>query len=322
MTWPIEITVIGDLIADVWLTGHAHHLSREAPVPTIHVDTRQVRPGGAGNAAANLAAMGAHTRIVASVGPDSNGRALRAALLDEGVEIFVAPLLSTTHAKTRAVVDGQILARIDEVAPEPCRWPLVDLPRRGAVLIADYGLGMDRLVEELMPLRAGWDFLVVDSHTPEAWSALRPDVITPNWSEASALLPPLRSGDRRSHVLAQRQVLLESTNARMALVTLDRDGCVLLTNHDQACGWTTPVAERFTIGAGDSATAALTLALLEGSSIEIAVARAAAAARCAIRREGTTVVTASDVEAELHRPIDIRGPSLREAAPASWPSTS
>lgn len=299
------MSVIGDLIADVWLTGHAHHLCREAPVPTIDVTERHVVLGGAANAAANLAAMGADVTLVSAVGPDAVGADLQSDLSARGITARLSPTLSRTHAKTRAVVDGQILARIDEIAAPSERLVDADLPRHGAVLIADYGLGLDQVIDQLIPLRSMWSLLVVDAHAPEAWQALRPDVVTPNWSEASALLPPLRGSDRRTHVLAHRQRLLDATCASMALVTLDRDGCVLITSDSSFFGWTTPVQERFTIGAGDSATAAVLLALLASADLQAATDRAAAAARCAIRQAGTTVVSSSEVEDELHARIDL-----------------
>ena len=53
-----RVAVVGDLIADEFIYGEIARVSREAPVLILNYDSTEIVPGGAGNAAANVAALG------------------------------------------------------------------------------------------------------------------------------------------------------------------------------------------------------------------------------------------------------------------------
>ena len=53
------IVVVGDVITDEYLIGKPRRISREAPVIILKFAERDVRLGGAANAAHNVAALGA-----------------------------------------------------------------------------------------------------------------------------------------------------------------------------------------------------------------------------------------------------------------------
>ena len=82
-----QIAVIGDLVADQFLHGTIARVSREAPVFILKHDETETRPGGAANAAANIAALGGEPLLVGLISGDVNGIALRAALKGSGVEM-------------------------------------------------------------------------------------------------------------------------------------------------------------------------------------------------------------------------------------------
>ena len=60
--------MIGDLIADEFIYGRVARVSREAPVLILQYDSTQIVPGGAGNAANNVAALGGRAQIVGLTG--------------------------------------------------------------------------------------------------------------------------------------------------------------------------------------------------------------------------------------------------------------
>ena len=72
--------VIGDIAADEFLYGRVARVSREAPVLILEYDTTDIVPGGAGNAASNVAALGARTQLFGCVGRDDQGARLLASL--------------------------------------------------------------------------------------------------------------------------------------------------------------------------------------------------------------------------------------------------
>ena len=75
-----RVAVIGDLIADEFIYGRVARVSREAPVLILQYDSTQILPGGAGNAANNVAALGGRAQIVGLTGKDEAGKRLHASL--------------------------------------------------------------------------------------------------------------------------------------------------------------------------------------------------------------------------------------------------
>src|SRR5438132_5681392 len=71
-----RIVVIGDLIADQFVHGRISRVSREAPVFILNHEHTETSPGGAGNCAANLAALGINVALVSVVGDDEAGKTL------------------------------------------------------------------------------------------------------------------------------------------------------------------------------------------------------------------------------------------------------
>ena len=57
-----RVLVVGDLLADEFIYGRVERVSREAPVLILRYDQTIVVPGGAGNAASNVAALGGRRR--------------------------------------------------------------------------------------------------------------------------------------------------------------------------------------------------------------------------------------------------------------------
>src|SRR5918998_402015 len=109
--------------------------------------------------------------------------------------------------------------------------------------------------------------LVVDAHDPARWRSTRPDVVTPNAGEAALLLGRELGGpDRVAAAEAAGPDLRERSGAAAVVVTLDRDGALLLpdpSGEERAPAHRTfarPAPESRTCGAGDTFTAALVLA--------------------------------------------------------------
>src|SRR5262245_7231622 len=152
-----RIVIVGDLIADEYLYGKPARISREAPVLILRFTGRQVKLGGAANAAHNVHALGATARAVGVLGQDSAG--------DEVIQLFHEAGIRTdgilrvpdrlTPVKTRLMAGGHEstrhqIVRLDR-EPEPGTPPDVEtqiierlklLGRDAeAFLVSDYGYG-------------------------------------------------------------------------------------------------------------------------------------------------------------------------------------
>ena len=65
-----RVLVVGDVMLDRYWHGDASRISPEAPVPVVHVEESEERPGGAANVALNTAALGCYTRLLGVTGGD------------------------------------------------------------------------------------------------------------------------------------------------------------------------------------------------------------------------------------------------------------
>jgi D-glycero-beta-D-manno-heptose-7-phosphate kinase len=116
-----RIGVVGDLMLDRYLWGTASRLSPEAAVPVVDFVEQSECLGGAGNVAANLAALGARVEAFGVSGSDEAGNALRnclrtAKILDKGV---LADAKRVTTVKARIIARHQQVVRVDHERREP-----------------------------------------------------------------------------------------------------------------------------------------------------------------------------------------------------------
>jgi len=158
-----RIAVLGDLMLDRYLWGMANRLSPEAAVPVVDFESQTDRLGGAGNVAANLAALGAHVELFGVVGgqrragkktaDDATGSALRACLREAeiGERGVLAVARRITTVKTRVIARHQQIVRIDherrEALPPEAeeilfRALLASLKGIDALILSDYDKGL------------------------------------------------------------------------------------------------------------------------------------------------------------------------------------
>src|SRR5436190_14057147 len=80
-----RVAIVGDVVADQFLNGSIARVSREAPVFILRHEDTETRPGGAANAAANVASLGGTAMLGGVLGDDANGRLLSDSLDKVGV---------------------------------------------------------------------------------------------------------------------------------------------------------------------------------------------------------------------------------------------
>jgi rfaE bifunctional protein kinase chain/domain len=148
-----RIGVLGDLMLDRYLWGTASRLSPEAAVPVVDFVEQSECLGGAGNVAANLAALGAKVEAFGVIGTDEAGRALQKCLragniAEKGV---IADSKRLTTVKTRIIARHQQIVRIDRERREPLRSGTEEkllrtlfaaLKHLDALVLSDYDKGL------------------------------------------------------------------------------------------------------------------------------------------------------------------------------------
>jgi rfaE bifunctional protein kinase chain/domain len=158
-----RIGVVGDFMLDRYVWGSATRLSPEAAVPVVDFVSQTDCLGGAGNVAANLAALGARVTPFGVVGNDDAARGLRASLAAKGVSdrgLLTDPKRLTTM-KTRVIARHQQVVRVDREERRPLPPSLeqsliarikVSLPRLDALVVSDYDKGVvtDALADRVL----------------------------------------------------------------------------------------------------------------------------------------------------------------------------
>jgi D-beta-D-heptose 7-phosphate kinase/D-beta-D-heptose 1-phosphate adenosyltransferase len=118
-----RIGVLGDLMLDRYLWGTASRLSPEAAVPVVDFVEQSECLGGAGNVAANIAALGARVEAFGVSGNDEPGQALQKCLRAANIEDkgIIADAKRVTTVKTRIIARHQQVVRVDHERREPLR---------------------------------------------------------------------------------------------------------------------------------------------------------------------------------------------------------
>ncbi|MCQ1994058.1 D-glycero-beta-D-manno-heptose 1-phosphate adenylyltransferase [Arthrobacter sp. zg-Y1171] len=306
------IAVIGDVMLDGWWSGVTERFCREAPAPVVDVQRKNYAPGGAGNTAMNLQALGARVRLGGLTGTDAAGDRLRGILAEAGVDLrgMVRHPDAQTATKDRIVAAEQVLFRLDDggrFPPEAEELLAASVPAllegADALVVCDYGTGLlhGAVRDALVALRGG-RLTVVDAHDAAGWAHLSPDLVTPNAAEAAQLLGGSKSlgHDRAAAVRTAAPALLAAAGAAAAAVTLDRDGAAVIgADGGFHRTWARPAAEKQASGAGDTFVACLTLARAAGLPLSTAADLAQNAADIVVQRPGTSVCSTADLEKHL-----------------------
>ncbi|HZZ86480.1 MAG TPA: PfkB family carbohydrate kinase [Anaeromyxobacteraceae bacterium] len=310
-----EAVVAGDLVADEYVYGETERISREAPVLIVRYERSELRAGAAGNAAANLAALGVKVRLVGVVGEDPLGAALLEVLEGLGVDVDGVLRLSgrATEVKTRILAGGrstrrQQMLRVDR-APPPLpakaeRALARELARAArsssAVLASDYGSGAlaAPVVEALRALRRRGVPVCVDSrYQLRAFAGLT--TAKPNEPELEAASGVKLDGPASLDRAAR--ALLRKLGCDELLVTRGRNGMSLFAKgapavHLPAHGDREAVD---VTGAGDTVGAAFTAARAAGASPLDAARLANVAGALVVAKPGTATVSRAELAGEL-----------------------
>ncbi|HVZ77742.1 MAG TPA: D-glycero-beta-D-manno-heptose-7-phosphate kinase [Gemmatimonadaceae bacterium] len=300
-----RVTVLGDAMLDVYLRGDVDRISPEAPVPVVRVRERKYALGGAANVAQNVAALGAHCRLIGTVGTDAGADTLRRLLesVAPGADRLVRVGRPTT-TKTRIVARAQQLVRVDE--EEDADLTAGELERvlqavqasladSDALVLEDYNKGVlvPRVIEQSIEwARARGMPIVVDPKFRNFFLYRGATIFKPNRRELDAALG---AGIDLDHPDA-----LPETFARLGvehlLLTLGERGMALLSPDGTIARIPTVAREVYdVVGAGDTVTAYLAVMLARGASVSEASVIANYAAGVEVGKLGAATVTPDEV---------------------------
>ncbi|WP_150299583.1 bifunctional D-glycero-beta-D-manno-heptose-7-phosphate kinase/D-glycero-beta-D-manno-heptose 1-phosphate adenylyltransferase HldE [Pseudomonas profundi] len=301
------VLVVGDVMLDRYWHGPTHRISPEAPVPVVKVDQIEDRPGGAGNVALNIAALGAPAWLVGVTGEDEAAVSLRQTLNAAGVYCdFQAHASSPTITKLRVLSRHQQLIRLDFEESFPTDGAAILESVRGlldkakVMVLSDYGKGALVNHQELIALARAKNIPVLADPKGADFSIYRgATLITPNLSEFEAVVGHCVS---EQELVDKGMALIEQLELDAMLVTRSEQGMTLLSKGQPPLHLPARAREVFDVtGAGDTVISTLATALAAGESLPHAVALSNLAAGIVIGKLGTAAISAPELRRAVQR---------------------
>jgi D-beta-D-heptose 7-phosphate kinase/D-beta-D-heptose 1-phosphate adenosyltransferase len=303
---------------DRYLYGNADRVSPEAPVPVLCYESEEVRLGGAGNVAAELAVLGASVRVIGIVGVDDAAKQVEKKLDEFGVDRSRVISIEgrPTVAKMRLVGSAQHknpqqLIRLDFENPSPIDEPLET-----------------RVIENVKDALANADILCIEDYnkglltsrvTREIIAAARerkvPVIVDPanihdyrKYTGATAIKSNRPEAERATGLPVRRdedfapaaKALLQQLDLEAEIITLDRHGSFLATRDGESTWLKTrerQVADG--TGAGDMVLAMLTMARAAGGTWSEAAVLANIAGGLEVEKFGVVPIRPDEIIQEL-----------------------
>lgn len=303
----LRVLVAGDAMLDEYWFGDTGRISPEAPVPVVETSRTECRPGGAGNVACNVAALGAEVHLAAVVGDDDRGRTLEEKLTAAGVHCHLhrADGTRTIH-KLRVLARNQQLIRLD--AEESYAGFGAALEDRfdglasgvDVVVLSDYAkgslAGAQRLIDRT---RDRGIAVLVDPKGDDFSRYSRATVLTPNQAEFAAVAGAWTG---EADFLSRGEAMLQDLELEALLVTRGKRGMTLFARDERPLTLPAEAREVFDVtGAGDTVIALLAAGLGCRLDMEAAASLANLGAGLVVRKIGGASVSPSELRLALHR---------------------
>lgn len=300
-----SVLVVGDVMLDRYWFGDTSRISPEAPVPIVKIAGIDNRPGGAGNVALNMAALGAKVMLLGMTGRDEAAQTLSQQLTAAAVQHDLCQLDNlSTIIKLRVISRHQQLLRVDFEEPiaVPDKTILIErykqhLAQAHLVVLSDYKKGTLSDPQTLIQLaRAAHIPVLVDPKGSDFSIYRHANIITPNFKEFEAVVGTCRT---EQDILDKGRALLAQYQIDTLLVTRGENGMTLIEREDSTH---LPAYAREVLdvtGAGDTVISVLGTAVAAGMALLPATALANLAASLVVSKLGAAAVSLPELKVAL-----------------------
>lgn len=316
-----RILVLGDVMLDEFVWGRVSRISPEAPVPVVDVIRESSYPGGAANVARNVKEFSPSVLLMGLVGADRYGDQLRKILAESGINLdaMQSDPSYQTIVKTRIIARQQQVVRVDrerlqsrseELQVRSIEKVRTLLPEIDGIIFEDYGKGFlqQRFVDEVTSLgRKSRKVVTADPNVRNKLTWRGMTAVKPNRSEAFVAanqpwhepeLAPLQD----ESLLNVGHKLLKEWNLDHLLITLGEQGMILFNAEQPPYHAPSHAREVYDVsGAGDTAIALFTLALVSGATPIEAAEISNHASSVVVAKLGTATVTPEELLESFRR---------------------
>jgi D-beta-D-heptose 7-phosphate kinase/D-beta-D-heptose 1-phosphate adenosyltransferase len=300
-----NVLVIGDVMLDRYWFGDTSRISPEAPIPIVRVKNTDDRPGGAGNVALNIAALGSEVTLLGVTGRDEAAHKLAQQLTAAAVRHDLCMFDDqSTIIKLRVISRHQQLLRID-FEEQPTHFDQTVLIERfkahlaqtKLVVLSDYLKGTLSNPQAFIQLaRAAKVPVMVDPKGNDFSIYRQADILTPNMKEFETIVGACKS---EQDILQKGRDLISRYELGALLITRGEDGMTLI-ERDQTMHLPAYAREVFDVtGAGDTVIGVLAAAFASGLSLNSSAALANVGASLVVSKLGAAAVSAPELQVAL-----------------------
>jgi rfaE bifunctional protein kinase chain/domain len=306
------VLVVGDLGIDKYTYGEVKRISPEAPVPVLEVEKEWNKLGLAANVSDNLKSLEVASTLCGVIGDDSRANLVESLLEERGLNTWGLvrdPARHTTY-KERVTTATQQICRVDYETKDPLSE---DVARRvnarieefsvnhSGVIIEDYGKGLfsENMCQKIIETFKSKGLLVAvdpSRSTPPAWYK-GATLLKPNKLESHMMVQAL-GYFKETNLEKIASILVDKLALEKIIITLGPDGMAMLDTKSSGELKIIPTAanEVFDVsGAGDTAIAAITSALVAGATLEEAAWVGNCASGVVVRKRGTALCTLEEL---------------------------
>jgi D-beta-D-heptose 7-phosphate kinase/D-beta-D-heptose 1-phosphate adenosyltransferase len=301
----VRTLVIGDVMLDQYWHGGTSRISPEAPVPVVHINRMDERPGGAANVAIGVSALGAMPYLFGLTGSDAAADTLERLLCQEKVKYQLSRVPDyNTITKLRVLSRNHQMIRLDRekafVKDSPTMEQLVNnfanaLAEVDIVILSDYAKGTLAHSAKLIAMaRAHKVPVVVDPKSLDFSMYQGATVITPNLKEFEAVVGACPTLD----ILVEKALsLLAKYEIDSIVITRSEQGLSVISANGEVMHIPALAREVHDVtGAGDTVIAVLGVALAAGMSLVEAASLGNIAAGIVVGKLGAATVSVAELE--------------------------
>ena len=288
----ISVLLVGDFMIDHYIMGTSNRMSPEAPVPVVTPKKEYSIPGGAGNVAMNLRAMGADVICVGAVGDDIWGERLLLLLKNKGINIDGIDIIKNhpTTLKQRIYCDGKQVARLDteKIIDWTSSFLSNNLKHYDTCILSDYNKGV------IKNANIDTNILIVDPKKDDFSLYSNANIVTPNINELQKA-SSINIKDDQS-IIAACNELIRKNNFDYIVAKKGEKGMTVVGKNNFVKHISAQYVDSPDVtGAGDTVISALSIAYAKTQDIELSARFANNAAAIAVSKSGTATVTIDEI---------------------------
>ena len=289
----ISILLVGDFMLDHYIIGTSNRISPEAPVPVVIPKEEYSMPGGAGNVAMNLSAMGASVTCLGVVGDDIWGKKLLSLLKNNGINIDDITIMKDhpTTLKQRIYSNGKQVARLDteQIIDWSPNFLSKNLRNYDACILSDYNKGV------IKNANIDTNILLVDPKKDDFSVYKNAHIITPNLNELQKATS-VKIQDDQSIVDACTDLIRKHNFDYIVAKKGDRGMTIVGKNNFIKHIDPHHVKNPDVTGAGDTVIAVLSTIYAQTNDIELSTRIANKAAAIVVGKSGTATINIDNLK--------------------------